>query len=97
LTVTTDQLTLILGMAIVLFVTRIAGIFLARHLPDSPRMKMMLGVLPGITMVSIILPDVVNAGSAGILAGIAVFIAIRITGNLGVAMIVGVGIVTVLG
>lgn len=60
-------------------------------------MTMLLELLPGITMVSIILPDVVSAGRAGILAAIAVFLAARMTGNLGIAMIVGVGIVTFLG
>jgi uncharacterized membrane protein len=97
LNVTTDQLALILGMAGILFVTRIAGIFLAHRLPDSPRMKMLLQILPGVTMISIILPEVVGAGPAGMIAAVAVFIAIRTTGNLAIAMILGVGIVTLLG
>ena len=97
MTVTGEQLTLILGMAAILFLTRIAGIFLAHRLPDSPRMTMLLQILPGVTMISIILPEVVRAGPAGMIAGVAVFIAIRATGNLAIAMILGVGIVTLLG
>lgn len=97
MTVTGDQLTLILGMAVILFLTRIAGIFLAPRLPDSPRMTMLLQILPGVTMISIILPEVVRGGPAGIIAGVAVFIAIRATGNLAIAMVLGVGIVTLLG
>ena len=97
MSITGDQLTLILGMAAILFATRIAGIFFANRMPDSPRMTLLLQILPGVTMVSIILPEVVRAGPAGMLAGVAVFIAIRATGNLAIAMILGVGIVTLAG
>ena len=84
-------------MMAVLFLTRIAGLKIADRLPDSPRLRRVLDVLPGITMVSIVLPSVVSSGPVGIAASLLVLLIIRKTGSLGIAIIAGVGLVALVG
>jgi uncharacterized membrane protein len=92
-----DQWVLVLAMMAVLFLTRVAGLLIADRLPDSPRLRRILDALPGITMVSIVLPAVVSSGMVGILASLLVWGIIMKTGSLGIAIITGVGLVAFVG
>jgi uncharacterized membrane protein len=92
-----DQWMLVLGMTAILFFTRIAGLVVADRLPKSPRVARVLDVLPGVTMVSIVLPAVASSGFVGILASIGVWLVVHRTGSLGLAILLGVGLVTILG
>jgi uncharacterized membrane protein len=92
-----DQWVLVLAMMTVLFLTRIAGLVIADRLPDSPRLRRLLDVLPGITMVSIVLPAVVGSGQVGVIASLLVWLIIVKTGSLGIAIVAGVGLVAIFG
>lgn len=92
-----DQWILVLAMTAVLFLTRIAGLVIADRLPDSPRLRRVLDVLPGLTMVSIVLPAVVGSGVVGIVASLLVWLIIARTGSLGIAIVAGVGLVAMFG
>jgi len=94
---TGEQWFLVVSMAAVLFLTRIAGFIIAGRLPDSRRIGRMLDVLPGITMVSIVLPAVVATGVVGIFASVVVAGVVMRTRSLGLAILLGVGLVTLVG
>jgi uncharacterized membrane protein len=92
-----DQWKLVLAMTAVLFLTRIAGLLIADRLPDSRRLHHILDVLPGITMVSIVLPAVASSGPIGIVASLLVWGIVTKTGSLGIAIVAGVGFVALSG
>lgn len=92
-----EQWTLVLAMAVVLFLTRIAGLLIADRLPDSVRLTRVLDMLPGITMVAIVLPEVATSGVIGVAASGLVWFVVTKTGNLGIAILAGVGVVAMLG
>jgi uncharacterized membrane protein len=92
-----DQWVLVLSMMAVLFLTRIAGLVIADRLPSSARLRRILDVLPGITMVSIVLPTVVASGPVGVVASLLVWLIILKTGSLGIAIVAGVGLVAIAG
>lgn len=94
---TGEQAGLILGLAVVLFLMRISGLFIVGRLPDSPRLARLLDVLPGITMVAIVLPAVAASGTVGIIASLLVWGIVARTGSLGMAILLGVGVVAFLG
>lgn len=92
-----EQWFLVLSMAVVLYLARIAGLVVADRLPDTARVRRMLAILPGITMVAIVLPQVAASGMSGIIASLAVWLIILRTGNLGLAILLGVGLVACFG
>ena len=92
-----SQWLLILSMAVVLYLLRISGLVIADRLPDSPRVARILDVLPGITMVAIVLPAVAASGLVGILASGLVWLVVMRTGSLGLAIVLGVAVVTLFG
>lgn len=94
---TGEQAGLILGLTAVLFLMRISGLFIVGRLPDSPRLARLLDVLPGITMVAIVLPAVAASGTVGIIASLLVWGIVARTGSLGMAILLGVGVVAFLG
>lgn len=54
-------------------------------------------MLPGITMVAIVLPEVATSGVIGVAASGLVWFVVTKTGNLGIAILAGVGVVAMLG
>lgn len=90
-------LILIIGMTVILFVTRLSGLILADRLPESSRINLFLEVLPGVTLVAIIAPDVVQAGWIGTLAAVVVWLIVKRTGYIALAMVLGIGVVALLG
>ncbi len=85
----------ILGMAVVTYATRIAGLWLMKRGP-SQRMMSWLCHIPGAILISIVAPAVLNGSLADVLAALTtVFMAIR-TGNLVLTMLTGVGTVWIL-
>lgn len=92
-----ELLILIAGMAVILYVTRISGLLLADRLPQSSRITLFLEALPGITLVAIIAPDVAQAGWVGIIATAVVWLIVKRTGNIALAMVAGVAIVALFG
>jgi uncharacterized membrane protein len=92
-----EQWLLILSMAAILYLTRIVGLVIVDRLPDSPRLARVLDVLPGITMVAIVLPAVAASGTIGIIASLLVWAVVARTGSLALSMVLGVVVVAVFG
>jgi uncharacterized membrane protein len=80
----------ILGMAVVTYLTRWLGPFLMSRVTLSKKLETWLGYLPGTILVSLVLPDLIRSGVAGIIAGLASLVAARLSGNLFLALVVGV-------
>lgn len=90
MTINPEVLLIILGMAVVTYLTRWLGPFLMSRVTLSKKVEAWLGYLPGTILVSLVLPDLIRSGLAGIIAGFASLVAARLSGNLFVALVVGV-------
>jgi len=91
-------LLVILGMAVVTYATRIAGLWLMNRvtLSNRNRMRSWLNQIPGAVLISIVAPTVLTQSLAEAGAALAtVLVAIR-TGNLILAMLTGIGTVWIL-
>lgn len=88
-----DALVAIMGMAGVTYVLRAGGLLLAARLPRAGRWERALGSLPGAVLVAIVVPNVIDAGTLGVVAAAAVTgVAVK-TRNMLAAMAVGVTVV----
>lgn len=92
-----DLVITMIGMAVILYVMRIAGYLLIRRMAPSPWLDAWLGHIPGATLVALVVPMIVHEGVIGLLAGIVVWLVVLRTGNIVLSMIAGVVIVGVLG
>lgn len=90
MTINPEILLIILGMAVVTYLTRWLGPFLMSRVNLSKKVEAWLGYLPGTILVSLVLPDLIRSGLAGIIAGFASLVAARLSGNLFLALVVGV-------
>lgn len=87
----------ILGMALVTYATRAGGLWLMGRVPPSPRLDAWLRRLPGAILAAIVAPAALAGGPVTALATLATMLVMARTGNLLLAMAVGVGLVVVLG
>jgi len=87
-----DGLTLltICGMAAVTYATRAFGYWMADRLTISPRMKRVLGHVPGTVLISIVAPAAARGGPAEAIAIVATAVTALRSKNLLVSMAVGV-------
>lgn len=90
MTINPEVLLVILGMAAVTYLTRWLGPFLMSRVNLSKKLEAWLSYLPGTILVSLVLPDLLRSGAAGIIAGFTSLIAARLSGNLFLALVVGV-------
>jgi uncharacterized membrane protein len=90
MTINPEVLLIILGMAVVTYLTRWLGPFLMSRVTLSKKIETWLSYLPGTILVSLVLPDLIRSGVAGIIAGFASLVAARLSGNLILALVVGV-------
>lgn len=90
MTINPEVLLIIAGMAVVTYLTRWLGPFLMSRVRLSKKVEAWLGYLPGTILVSLVLPDLIKSGPAGIIAGFASLVAARLSGNLFLALVVGV-------
>lgn len=90
-----DPVTLvtILGMAAVTFGLRLSGLLLADRLPRGGRWARALESLSGTVLMAIVAPAVVALGWVGLCAAGTTLLALRLSGNVLVAMAVGAGTV----
>jgi uncharacterized membrane protein len=86
-----------IGMAVILYVMRIAGYALISRTAPSPMLDAWLSHIPGATLVALIVPMIVHEGVIGLLAGTVVWLIVWRTDNIVLSMIAGVAIVGVLG
>ena len=91
-----EVLLTIAGMAVVMYLTRIIGYWLVGRLAPSPRVTRIIEQLGGVTLVALTAPAVITAGAPGVIAAVVVAIAARRTGNLLVAMLLGMVVIQVL-
>lgn len=80
----------IVGMAVVTYATRAGGLWLMDRVTPSRRVSAWLRHIPGAVLVALIAPTVVSGGPAEALATGATVLAAWRTGNLLLAMVVGV-------
>jgi uncharacterized membrane protein len=90
MTINLEVLLIILGMAVVTYLTRWLGPFLMSRVTLSKKIETWLSYLPGTILVSLVLPDLIRSGVAGIIAGFASLVAARLSGNLFLDLLVGV-------
>ncbi len=90
MTINPEVILIILGMALVTYFTRWLGPFLMSRVRLSKKVEAWLGYLPGTILVSLVLPDLIRSGLAGIIAGFASLVAARLSGNLFLTLVVGV-------
>lgn len=69
MTVSAEHLWIILGMAVVTYLTRIVGYFGIGHRKISPRLNNVLEAVPGAVLIAVIAPAILNQGLAGAVAG----------------------------
>jgi len=88
-----DTLAAILGMALVTYATRAGGLWLMSRVTPSPRVDAWLRQIPGAVLVAIVAPAALASGPAGVLAVLATILIAARTGNVLLALGVGVGMV----
>ena len=86
----------ILGMALVTYITRASGFWLMGLVTPSPRIEAWLRQIPGAVLVAIIAPTVLASSLAETLAALATALVALRTKNVLVAMLIGVGTVSLL-
>ncbi len=79
--------------ALVTYSLRFGGLLLAGRLPQKGRICRGMEALPGAIILSLVAPSILNAGWFGFLAAGATAAVTRITGNVFIAMLVGMGII----
>ena len=88
--------TTIVGMAAILYLTRVSGILLASRIPDSSPLLGWIDQLPAVTLVALVAPAIVRAGWPGAMAAAIVWFVAKASGNVLVAMAAGVTVIAVL-
>lgn len=86
----------ILGMTAITYATRAGGFWLMRFVPLSGRVEAWLKSIPGAVIAAVVAPSVINAGwieAAGLLLAV---IAIRVTKQEILAIVIGIGSVALL-
>jgi uncharacterized membrane protein len=81
-----DLMLAIAGMAIILFLMRAGGFWLAGRFQPSPTVTHALEVLGGAALVALTAPSVVAAGTPGVLSALMAALAMRRSGNILLAM-----------
>ncbi len=79
----------ILAMGTVTYATRAGGFWLARRVEPGPFMRAWLEHLPGAVFAALVAPMVAGAGPAGWIAAVAGFLAMRLSGQFLLALVVG--------
>lgn len=92
---TRDELTVILLAAAATYGLRLGGLLLASRLPREGRFKRFMDALPGTILLALVAPGALAAGPWGLVAAAATAVCTWKTGQVFLAMLVGVAIVAV--
>ncbi|HWV35303.1 MAG TPA: AzlD domain-containing protein [Thermomicrobiales bacterium] len=92
----TEFLITMLGMAVILYATRIGGLWIINRLPASSSLDVWLNQLPAVTLIALAAPAIAREGWIGAVAAIAIWTVMKVNGNIMLAMVLGVGIVALL-
>lgn len=82
----------IAGMALVTYATRAGGLWLMVHVPMSRRVETFLRALSGSVLVALVVPAVVQEGSAGWIAVSAAAVVMLATRRTLLALVLGVAV-----
>lgn len=93
MTIHGSALLAILLMAVATYALRAGGYWLLGRVTLSPRLKAGLVYLPGAVLTALVVPATIEAGLPGIVALVAVAVAMRRWGNLFLALVAGVAVV----
>jgi uncharacterized membrane protein len=86
----------IVGMGLVTYLTRAAGLFLVARMRVTGRTEAFLSAMPGAILMSIVAPQVAGAGPAELVSALAVLGVAARTRNVLLAIVVGVVLVVAL-
>jgi len=92
-TIHASALLAIVLMALVTYACRAGGYWLMGRVTMSPRIEIGLTYLPGAVLVSLVAPAMAEEGIPGVCAVAVTALAMRMTNNLLVAMVAGIGTV----
>lgn len=92
-TVHHDTWLVIITMAAITYSFRAGGYWLMGRVTLSPRVEAGLSYLPGAVITALVVPAALEAGVEGIAGVAAVGIAMRLRGNLMLALVAGIGVV----
>jgi len=87
---------MILAMAVLTYLTRIGGVWLAGRLPNPERLESWLQPVPGAILTAIVAPAVVTAGWRGLLAISVVILIMARSGNLLLSAALGTALIALL-
>jgi uncharacterized membrane protein len=90
-----SALLVILAAAAVTYGLRFGGLMLSDRLPDTGRFRRFMNALPGTILLSLVIPGIIAAGLWGCIAAAGTALCARVTGNVFISMVLGVGIVAV--
>ena len=85
----------VFGVAAATYALRFGGLLLSERIPKSGGFKSFMEALPGTILLSLVLPGIFSAGPWGWLAAAATAVTAHKTGNLFLAMGLGMAIVAV--
>lgn len=88
----TDVMIVVGVMALVTITLRVAGFWLMGFVPVTPRIKRMLGALPGSIIAAAVLPVVVQGGPVAALAVVSAMVSMWLTRSDFVAVITGMAV-----
>lgn len=83
----------ILAAAFITYFLRFSGLLLAGRMPETGRFKTFMGALPGTILLSLVIPPAIAGGGWSWVATACTAIVSWRTGNVFLAMIIGVAIV----
>jgi uncharacterized membrane protein len=77
------------------YILRIGGLLLAEKIPTTERFTQFMDALPGTILLSLVVPGIVNAGIAGIIACSATILCVYKTRSVLLSMFVGMGVIII--
>ncbi|HSO19979.1 MAG TPA: AzlD domain-containing protein [Desulfosarcina sp.] len=83
----------IAGAALATYGLRLGGLLLADHLPQNGSFRRFMDALPGTILLSLVAPGIFSSGLLGGAAAMATALCAWRTGNVLLAMVVGMGLV----
>lgn len=86
---------LVIGMAVVTAFTRLSGYWIVARIDPGPKFRRFLETAPQTVFAAMIAPALWQGGPAEWLGAVMTVIAMKLSGNLAVALIAGVGTVAV--
>lgn len=91
----TEYFLLVIGMAVVTAFTRLSGYWIVARIDPGPKFRRFLETAPQTVFAAMIAPALWQGGPAEWLGAVMTVIAMKLSGNLAVALIAGVGTVAV--